>query len=120
MKLFEYDKRFASFGDDFQHYDYNLVEQPKYLKEYTQKFDLIIADPPFLSSECIEKMGLIIKKIIKPDGKIIFNSGIVCKDWIEKHIGLEERMFKPQHERNLANEFTSFANFNLDDYVFKP
>lgn len=118
VKIFEYDQRFSSFGEDFQHYDYNLANTKKYLKDYDQTFDLIIADPPFLSEECIEKMGDIIKKISKPNAKIVFNSGIVCKDWIEKHLGLEEKMFKPQHERNLANDFTSFANFNLDDYVF--
>ncbi len=89
------------------------------MKEYDEKFDLIIADPPFLSEECIEKMALLIKKFAKPDGKIIFNSGIICKDWIERHLGLQECLFKPQHERNLANDFVSFANFNLDDYIFK-
>jgi len=49
----EYDRRFSVFGDSFIFYDYNEpLALPTELKE---SFDLVVADPPFLSEECLQK-----------------------------------------------------------------
>ena len=49
IKLFEYDERFNIYGSDYVFYDY---KQPLEMSEhFTKYFDLIIADPPFLSDE---------------------------------------------------------------------
>ena len=83
MKLFEYDERFSKFGDDFIYYDYkNGYENlnPK-LKN---SFDMIIADPPFLSDECIEKFASTIQFLRAPETKITFCSGNVVENVIEK------------------------------------
>ena len=40
-------------------------------------FDLIIADPPFLSEECHTKTGMTIRKLGKADHKIIICTGKV-------------------------------------------
>uniref|UniRef100_A0A182FMU6 Protein-lysine N-methyltransferase n=2 Tax=Anopheles albimanus TaxID=7167 RepID=A0A182FMU6_ANOAL len=115
--LFEFDERFAYHGDHFHQYDYNRAVEPNYLNEFREAFDLIIADPPFLSEECIEKMGIIMKKMAKPNCKLILCSGAVVQDWASQYIGVTMCDFRPEHERNLGNEFRSYANFDLDSII---
>lgn len=118
VRLFEYDDRFAIFNEDFIHYDYKKVYTiSNYLKEFENYFDVIIADPPFLSEECIQGTATIIKRIQKKDAKIILCSGHIVTDWAKSSLNLTKCMYQPQHERNLANEFCSFANFNLDEMI---
>ena len=70
--LLEYDRRFEIYGDDFVFYDYNKpLELPKALQ--TEPFDLVIADPPFLSEECLQKTAQTIKLLAK--GKILLCTG---------------------------------------------
>lgn len=117
VHIFEYDKRFAAYGSDFVHYDYNKGSSADYMQEFSNSFDLVIADPPFLSEECIEKIGNIIKNIAKSNGRIVLCSGMVVADWATKYIHLKKCEFEPQHERNLGNEFVSYANFELDEFI---
>lgn len=116
-KIFEFDKRFECYGDRFQFYDYNKADETGYLAEYTQSFDLIIADPPFLSEECLAKTATIIKRLIKDAGKIILNTGSVQRDYAKKYLDLTESSYKPQHRNNLGNEFSCFSNFDLDSIM---
>ena len=52
--LLEYDRRFEIYGDNFVFYDYNNpLNLPGKLAEHS--FDMVIADPPFLSDECLRK-----------------------------------------------------------------
>ena len=70
--LLEYDRRFEIYGDGFVFYDYNKpLELPKALQ--IEPFDLVIADPPFLSEECLRKMAQTIKFLAK--GKILLCTG---------------------------------------------
>lgn len=117
--MFEFDTRFSRYGDGFVHYDYNLADNEGYLDNFTQSFDLIIIDPPFLSEECSLKTAKITKKLAKPTSKLILCSGKTVQEWAEKYFGLKLCGFQPQHERNLGNEFASYANFDLDDYVLR-
>ncbi|XP_055549551.1 protein-lysine N-methyltransferase CG9154 [Wyeomyia smithii] len=117
VKLFEFDQRFATIGADFLHFDYNRAVEEDYLDEFKKSFDFIIADPPFLSEECIGKVGMVIKKIANVDCKIILCSGYAVRDWALKYLDLNVCKFEPQHERNLGNEFRSYANFDLDDVL---
>lgn len=50
IRLFEYDRRFALFGDDYVFYDFNypLKGVPAELKG---KCTRVIADPPFLNED---------------------------------------------------------------------
>lgn len=71
MALFEYDRRFSVYGDDYIFYDYNSpLEVPKQKSNY---YDLVIADPPFLSEECLSKVAITIKYLAKQ--KIILCTG---------------------------------------------
>ncbi|XP_053959138.1 protein-lysine N-methyltransferase CG9154 [Anastrepha ludens] len=117
VKIFEFDKRFSVYGDDFVFYDFNSADENGYLEEYKDTFDIIVADPPFLSEECIMKISKIIKKLQKSSTKIIFCSGAIVEPWLTQSLQLKKCSFEPAHERNLGNEFVSYANFELDNYV---
>ena len=69
--LFEHDKRFSTFGEDFVFYDYKSpLSVPK---ELGSSFDIVLADPPFLSDECLTKTAVTIKFLAKD--KIILCTG---------------------------------------------
>ena len=59
----EFDERFKVFGKDFVFYDYK--EPLKLAPELREQFDVVIADPPFLSEECLTKMALSMKYLSK-------------------------------------------------------
>lgn len=70
--LFEYDSRFKIFGADFIQYDYKFpLDIPR---DMSGHFDLVIADPPFLSEECLTKMAVAIKFLTKKN--IVFCTGV--------------------------------------------
>lgn len=111
--LLEYDRRFEVHGSNFIFYDYNTpLKLPSDL-EHT--FDLVVADPPFLSEECIEKTSETIKHLAKD--KIIVCTGAIMKERVEKLLDLKQCEFQPQHRNNLANEFSCYANFDLDNVL---
>lgn len=72
MTLFEFDKRFAIYGEDFVSYDYNApLDIPQ---NFGGKFDVVVADPPFLSEECLTKTAITVKFLAKH--KIILCTGL--------------------------------------------
>ncbi|XP_045776196.1 EEF1A lysine methyltransferase 1 [Maniola jurtina] len=113
VTLLEYDRRFEVHGSDFIFYDYNSPDKLPADLEHT--FDLVIADPPFLSEECITKTSQTIQLLAK--GKIIVCTGAIMQGHVEKLLSLKLCDFKPQHRNNLANEFSCYANFDLDDVL---
>lgn len=76
VHLFEFDKRFQVFEEDYIFYDYNKpVEIPR---RFCNSYSVIIADPPFLSKECLEKISLTIQHlVVAKDSKIMLCTGIV-------------------------------------------
>lgn len=73
VDLFEFDNRFEAFGNFFIFYNYkDPVNVPNHC---VGAYQVVIADPPFLSEECLEKVALTIKKIVAPNGKIILCTG---------------------------------------------
>ena len=59
VMLFEFDKRFAAYGDSFCYYDYKQpLDIPTSLQDH---FDFVAADPPFLSEECLSKVSETVK-----------------------------------------------------------
>ena len=71
MICLEFDERFKIFGDDFVFYDYK--EPLKLEPELKKKFDVVIADPPFLSDECLTKMAISMRFLSKE--KLILCTG---------------------------------------------
>ena len=110
VKLFEFDRRFDCYGDDFIFYDYN---HPLQLSGCQQNsFDLVVADPPFLSEECLTKTSVTIKYLAKD--KIILCTGSVMEELATKLLGVKRCKFVPKHARQLANEFSCFINYDSD------
>lgn len=70
--VLEFDRRFAAYGDDFIFYDYN---EPLSLEARVppHSFDVVLADPPYLSKECLEKVAKTIKYLSK--GKVLLCTG---------------------------------------------
>lgn len=70
--LLEFDRRFAVYAEEFIFYDYN---NPLCLPEdvLPQSFDIVIADPPYLSEECLSKVALTVKYLTK--SKILLCTG---------------------------------------------
>eukprot|EP00743_Colponemidia_sp_Colp-15_P005831 GILK01006266.1.p1 GENE.GILK01006266.1~~GILK01006266.1.p1 ORF type:complete len:235 (+),score=28.03 GILK01006266.1:38-706(+) len=111
--LFEYDDRFAVFGRSFVHYDYNA---PKEIPaEYHHAFDVIIADPPFLSEECLLKTSLIVRLLSKKDltnpPKLILCTGAVQEELAYRVMRLRPVQFKPAHAGKLGNQFLCYTNY---------
>ncbi|KAG5889426.1 hypothetical protein JTB14_032760 [Gonioctena quinquepunctata] len=110
ITLFEYDKRFSVYGEDFMFYDYKSpLGVPRDKSGY---YNLVIADPPFLSDECLTKTAVSIRFLAKD--KIIVCTGAVMADLAKKLLNLKKSSFEPRHKNNLANEFSCFSNFNMD------
>jgi len=72
--LLEFDKRFELFGDEFVFYDY---KQPLALPATfpTGQIDYILLDPPFLSDECFIKVCQTVRRIAKPNARVLICSG---------------------------------------------
>ena len=82
VKLLEYDNRFAEVaGKDFIYYDYKSplsfgqiaagdMEEP-----LRDMFNVIIADPPFLSEECLTKTSVTVKYLAKKEANLIICTG---------------------------------------------
>ena len=78
----EFDRRFVHFGDSFVFYDYNEpVALPAELK---RSFDLVIADPPFLSEECLRKTAQTVHYLTTK--KILLCTGMWELEFINKII----------------------------------
>ncbi|KAF9416174.1 hypothetical protein HW555_006426 [Spodoptera exigua] len=109
VTLLEYDRRFEVHAPDFVFYDYNCPD--KLPPELLGSYDLVVADPPFLSEECITKTSQTIKLMAKD--KIIVCTGAIMKDKAKELLGLDLCEFQPHHRNNLANEFSCYANFDI-------
>lgn len=73
--LFEYDTRFSVYGDDFTFYDYHSpLEVPR---ELGSSFEVVVADPPFLSEECLTKTALTMRYLSK--GPLILCTGSLIR-----------------------------------------
>lgn len=70
--VFEYDQRFAVYGPDFVFYDYaRPLDLPGRVVPHS--FDIVVADPPYLSEECLQKTSETIKYLTR--GKILLCTG---------------------------------------------
>ncbi|XP_011173472.1 EEF1A lysine methyltransferase 1 [Solenopsis invicta] len=110
IRLFEYDSRFKIFGADFIQYDYKFpLDVPRNM---SSQFDLVIADPPFLSEECLTKSAVTIKFLTKRN--IVLCTGAIMAELAERLLDVRKCDFIPGHKNNLANEFYCYSNFNFD------
>jgi len=114
LSLFEFDRRFETkYPLNFVYYDYNEPIDDQMKEKFKQNsFDMVIADPPFLSEECMTKMIETIKYLAKD--KVLVCSGAVMRDILSAGLQLKQcDHFIPEHKRQLGNEFRCFSNFSL-------
>ncbi|KAJ7971383.1 Protein-lysine N-methyltransferase [Quillaja saponaria] len=111
VQLLEYDKRFEQYGSDYTFYDYNHPEDlPSELKH---AYKVVVADPPYLSKECLEKVAQTISFLAQPrDSRLLLLTGEVQKDKAAELLGLHPCGFRPQHSSKLGNVFQLFTNYD--------
>ncbi|CAM8985322.1 unnamed protein product [Rhodiola kirilowii] len=114
VQLLEYDKRFEQYGCDFTFYDYN---QPNDLPSALQhSCKIVVADPPYLSRECLEKVAQTISFLAHPnDSYVLLLTGEVQRDRAAELLGLRPCVFRPQHSSKLGNEFRLYTNYRPSD-----
>ncbi|TNN03588.1 hypothetical protein fugu_000617 [Takifugu bimaculatus] len=96
--VLEFDRRFATYGDDFIFYDYN---EPLSLGGSVA--------PQSFRRECLEKVAKTIKYLSK--GKVLLCTGAIMENVAEELLGVKKCSFLPEHKRNLSNEFRCFVNY---------
>jgi len=115
LTVFEYDNRFAVYGAEFQFYDYKSpLDIDRGLRE---KFDLVFADPPFLSEECLTKTMVTVKFLSKEEGKVVLCTGAIMSELADRLAGLKVCKFTPVHQNSLSNPFQCFSSFDLDKHI---
>ena len=89
VKLLEYDKRFATVaGSDFVYYDYKSPMSFGQISTnnsevcFRELFDMVIADPPFLSEECATKTSVTVKYLAKKDAQLLYCTGNLTILWV--------------------------------------
>ncbi|KAM6178619.1 EEF1A lysine methyltransferase 1 [Rhynchocyon petersi] len=109
VRIFEYDKRFAIYGEEFIFYDYNNpLDLPEKIAAHS--FDIVVADPPYLSEECLRKTSETVKYLTQ--GKILLCTGAIMAEAAADLLGVKMCTFIPRHTRNLANEFRCYVNYD--------
>lgn len=113
-QLLEYDERFGQYGDDFTFYDYNQPEAlPPAMKH---AYRIVVADPPYLSQECLEKVAKTVSFLAQPEGSfLLLLTGEVQKDRALELLNVRPCGFKPQHSNKLGNVFRLFTNYDPVD-----
>lgn len=106
--VLEYDRRFAVYGDDFIFYDYKEPMSPA-ANVAPQSFDIVLADPPYLSEECLCKVVETIKYLSK--GKVLLCTGALMEGLAVELLSVKKCDFLPKHSRNLANSFYCYVNY---------
>lgn len=122
--LLEFDDRFKilSGADRFAHYDFSRpLELPR---EYKNRFDRVLIDPPFLSQDCQTKAAVTARWLLKPETESDQTRTIVCTgermgDLIKKvYPGTHVTDFFPEHAKGLSNEFRCYANYEGASWKF--
>lgn len=123
--LLEFDERFNVFPE-FVHYNF---ERPLEVEERMKnKYDRILCDPPFLSSDCQTKTAMTVRWLsritfskdgpIKP--QIIVCTGERMEETVHRlYPGIRTTTFEPRHAQNrLSNNFRCYVNFDSEQWAF--
>jgi len=111
--LLEFDARFAGLGP-FSLYDYR--DPLTFAPAFAGAFDAVVADPPYLSSECLERTGLTVAALEKKDrgGGLkpvrVLLSGAAVRGAAWRALGLKPVTFRPEHSCKLGNEFLCYTD----------
>jgi Probable N6-adenine methyltransferase len=111
--LFEYDARFERLAPNptkFVNYDYN--SPMKFPSPLLGKVDRVLADPPFLSDECLTRTAMTVRTLLRKGGKVMVCTGRKMEDLVPKlFLGTKKVEFEPKHKGGLANAFGCYMNW---------
>jgi EEF1A lysine methyltransferase 1 len=112
--LFEYDTRFERLvqaPELFITYDYN--NPLKFPKELRGKVDRILADPPFLSDECLTRTAMTVRTLLKKGtGQTMVCTGGKMEEMVPRLFrGVKRMEFEPRHKGGLANAFACYMDW---------
>ncbi|CAI5980178.1 unnamed protein product [Closterium sp. NIES-64] len=115
VHLLEYDRRFAAFAPRFSRYDYRTpLDVPAALHH---RFDVVVADPPYLSEECLEKTAQTMKLLAKEGDStatppsLLLLTGAVQAEAAKRLLQLRPAVFRPEHRNKLGNDFRLFTSY---------
>ena len=115
FSLFEFDKRFSIFGDDYNFYDLN---KPKDIdSKHHNKYDIIIADPPFLNKETIKLVAESMRLLGKKESMKIFITGLQVQDSVKEEfpeLNLQTNIKIEHDKQRLQNPFGFFCAIDLE------
>jgi hypothetical protein len=95
---------------NFTYYDYKAPDDvPEGLHH---SFGVVVADPPYLSQECLQKTAVTMRLLAKDVERSRFYllTGAVMREPAAQLLGLRPATFRPQHKNKLGNEFCLFTN----------
>ena len=109
--IFEYDPRFAVFGDAFVQYDYNApLAVPAAL---LGTIDVIVMDPPFLNADCLGGFAATVRALQREaGGPILLCTGAVMAPHARRLLGLRPTRMPVHHANRLSNPFAAFVNYD--------
>ncbi|CAN8254280.1 unnamed protein product [Cochlearia groenlandica] len=111
VQLLEYDMRFERYGSEFTFYDYNEPEDLPLVMKHC--FHVIVADPPYLSRECLERVTQTILFLASPVASmLLLLTGEVQRESAAELLGVRPCVFKPHHTSKLGNEFRLFISYD--------
>ena len=113
--LFEYDKRFSLFGEGFNFYDLNKPLEID--SKHHKKYDIIIADPPFLNKETVQKVAESMKLISNEGSMKIFITGLQVQDAVIgefPELKLRDNIKIEHDKQRLQNPFGLFCAVDLE------
>ncbi|KAK9828677.1 hypothetical protein WJX72_001488 [[Myrmecia] bisecta] len=106
--LLEYDPRFEVLGD-FTLYDYN--HPTRLPDELRSAFAVVVADPPYLSEECLVKTAVTMKFLALDafSPRYYLLTGAVMRELAHKLLRARPVAFRPEHKNKLGNEFLLYT-----------
>ena len=113
--LFEYDKRFSIFGEGFNFYDLNKPLEMD--SKHHKKYDIIVADPPFLNKETVQKVAESMKLISNEGSMKIFITGLQVQDAVIgefPELKLRDNIKIEHDKQRLQNPFGLFCAVDLE------
>ncbi|XP_078442574.1 nucleic acid binding / methyltransferase isoform X2 [Wolffia australiana] len=107
--VLEFDERFEQYGSDFIFYDYN---QPiKFPSAMHHAYQIVIADPPYLSQECLEKVAETVSFLARTEESFLLLL-TVQEERAAELLNVRPCRFQPRHCSKLGNEFCLFTSYN--------